>query len=194
MLPSTNVKLFQDNMRVMLFQSGFGHSLFITAGYVPQSCFLSPELQLLCFSVLWTSHRWLIASQVLHNNGTISVRAKGRGGGGSVENANKGIDATDPFPLPTRIRSSLFASLPVTNYTCRWQEAQCVTTTQLPGQGLNPGLSEIQRTYSHHIKRGLVSFFYLFSFCTNPPSQPSFGWAAPLEADGFEGKFVFLTF
>lgn len=69
-----------------------------------------------------------------------------------------------------------------------------MTTTQLPGQGLNPGLSEIQRTYSHHIKRGLVSFFYLFSFCTNPPSQPSFGWAAPLEADGFEGKFVFLTF
>ena len=112
---------------------------------------------------------------MLHNNGTISVRAKGRGGGGglihpallssSVENANKGIDATDPFPLPTRIRSSLFASLPVTNYTCGWQEAQCVTTTQLPGQGLNPDLSEIQRAYSHHIKRGVVfiqSFFYSF--------------------------------
>ena len=102
---------------------------------------------------------------MLHNNGTISVRAKGRGGGGSVENANKGIDATDPFPLPTRIRSSLFASLPVTNCTCGWQEVQCVTTTQLPGQGLNPGLSEIQRAYSHHIKRGVVfiqSFFYSF--------------------------------
>ena len=83
----------------------------------------------------------------------------------SVANANKGIDATDPFPLPTRIRSSLFASLPVNNYTCGWQEAQCVTTTQLPGQGLNPGLSEIQRSYSHHIKRGVVfiqSFFYSF--------------------------------
>ena len=36
----------------------------------------------------------------------------------SVANANKGIDATDPFPLLTRIRSSLFASLPVNNYTC----------------------------------------------------------------------------
>ena len=77
-----------------------------------------------------------------------------------------------------------------------------MTTTQLPGQGLNQGLSEIQRSYSHHIKRGVVfiqSFFYsfvclfvcLFSFCVNPPSQPSFGWAAPLEADGFGGKFVF---
>ena len=121
---------------------------------------------------------------MLHNNGTISVRAKGRGGGGgSVENANKGIDATDPFPLPTRIRSSLFASLPVTNYTCGWQEAQCVTTTQLPGQGLNPGLSEIQRAYSHHIKRGVVfiqSFFYsfvcLFVFFLYEPSFPAVIW------------------
>ena len=56
-----------------------------------------------------------------------------------------------------------------------------MTTTQLPGQGLNPGLSEIQRAYSHHIKRGVVfiqsffySFVYLFSFCMNPPSQPLF--------------------
>ena len=56
-----------------------------------------------------------------------------------------------------------------------------MTTTQLPGQGLNPGLSEIQRAYSHHIKRRVVfiqSFFYsfvcLFPFCTNPPSQPLF--------------------
>ena len=105
------------------------------------------------------------------------------GGGGSVENANKGIDATDPFPLPTRIRSSLFASLPVTNYTCGWQEAQCVTTTQLPGQGLNPGLSEIQCSYSHHIKRGVVfiqSFFYsfvcLFVFFLYEPSFSAVIW------------------
>ena len=101
-------------------------------------------------------------------------------------------------PLPTRIRSSLFASLPVTNYTCGWQEAQCVTTTQLPGQGLNPGLSEIQRAYSHHIKWEVVfiqSFFYsfvcLFVFFLYEPSFPAVIW---LEADGFEGKFVFLTF